>query len=287
MVFREAAAADEVRRTRPHTIMGRVARTRQKMPEEGGNPEADRSKKVCFARVHRPRFGPNQDTLDSDLEEYFGNYDKVISVSQEREKDSGYIKFDDEDPMDRAMLVGKHHIKTAVLEAKRGPGSRQQKEIQRKCEQQEQTGNQRQITPAGRTQEVPDPVHDLEQRTPGAGEFKSFREQECLVSIRHPTNARSKRSRDMPGTKGSNPDSTNQLLSSHTLEEQGSRHKCRQLPEREQEAWSTRGLSTAAQTIGRIQTGGRGIEQRVEAKTPTERRTNITQEDFLQQKLPI
>ena len=58
-----------------------------------------RSKKLCITRVHGPKFGPNEDTSDADLEEYFSKYGKVVGVSQEREKGSGYIEFSDEDPL--------------------------------------------------------------------------------------------------------------------------------------------------------------------------------------------
>ena len=80
-------------------------------------------------------------------------------MSQEREKGAGYIKFGDEDPVDRAVLVRVHHIKTAVLEVKRGLSRRQQEEVRK---QQEQTGDQRQGASAGRSPETPDPVLDLE-----------------------------------------------------------------------------------------------------------------------------
>ena len=56
VVFRAAATEDELWRTRPHTIMGRMVKTRRAVPEEWkGNPEAEtRSKKICIARVHGP-----------------------------------------------------------------------------------------------------------------------------------------------------------------------------------------------------------------------------------------
>ena len=95
-------------------------------------------------------------------------------MSQEREKGAGYIKFGDEDPVDRAVLVRVHHIKTAVLEVRRGLSRRQQEEIRRKSEPQEQTGDQRQGASTGRSPETPDPVLNLEQGPPGAGAFKSF-----------------------------------------------------------------------------------------------------------------
>ena len=133
VIFKAAATTDEVQRTRPHTIMGRVVRTRREVPEE---EEKMKNKKLCFARVHGPQFGPHKDTSNSDLEDYFSKYGTVISVSQEREKGSGYIEFGDNDPVDWAVLVGLHYVKTAMLEVIRV----QQEEIRRKCEQQKPTG---------------------------------------------------------------------------------------------------------------------------------------------------
>ena len=125
--------------------------------EGKGNPEAEmRSKKLYITSIHGPKLGLNKDTSDSDLEEYFGKYSKVVGVSQEREmgsgnkKGSGYIEFSDEDPVDRAVLVGVQNIKTAVLKVKRVLNRRLQQEVRMK---QEHAGIQRQGTPAGDLQE--------------------------------------------------------------------------------------------------------------------------------------
>ena len=69
------------------------------------------------------------------IEEYFSRYGEMVGVSQEREIDggkkngSGYIKFSDEDPVDRAILVGVHNIQTAVLKVERGLSWWQQEEV--------------------------------------------------------------------------------------------------------------------------------------------------------------
>ena len=148
VVFRAAATADEVQRARPHTLMGHVVSTQRAVSmEEKGNPEAEmRSKKLYITSIHGPNFGLNKDTSNSDLEEYFSKYGQVVCASQEREmgsrnkKGSGYIDFSDEDPVDRAVLMGVHYIKTAVLKAKRVLSRRQQQEVRRK---QEHAGIQR------------------------------------------------------------------------------------------------------------------------------------------------
>ena len=69
VIFKAAATADEVQRTRPHTIMGRVVRTRREVPEE---EEKMKNKKLCFSRVRKPRNGLQKDTLNFDLQDYFG-----------------------------------------------------------------------------------------------------------------------------------------------------------------------------------------------------------------------
>ena len=38
-----------------------------------------------------------------------------------KKKGSGYIEFSDEDPVDRAVLVGVHNVQKAVLEVESGP----------------------------------------------------------------------------------------------------------------------------------------------------------------------
>ena len=59
VTFKAAATVDEVQRSRPHTILGHTVRTRWKVPEE---EEKMKNKKLCFARVHGPQFGPHEDT---------------------------------------------------------------------------------------------------------------------------------------------------------------------------------------------------------------------------------
>ena len=51
-------------------------------------------------------------------------------------KGSGYIEFSDEDPVDRAVLVGVHNVQTAVLKMERGLSWWQQEEVRKKREQQ-------------------------------------------------------------------------------------------------------------------------------------------------------
>ena len=61
---------------------------------------------------------------------------KKLLRGEAEPKGLGYIKFSDEDPRDRAVLVGVHNTKTAILEALREP----QDEVKMKQEQQEHAG---------------------------------------------------------------------------------------------------------------------------------------------------
>ena len=91
----------------------------------------------------------------------------MISVSQEKDKGAGYIEFNDEDPVDRATLVGIHHIKTAVIKVIRV----QQEDIRKKYEQQNRTEDQRQGAFAGKTVRTPDPSPDEKKEPPGTRLF--------------------------------------------------------------------------------------------------------------------
>ena len=155
VVFQTAATADEVQKNRPHIIMGRAVSTRRAVPWEWkDHPGARmRSKKVYIARVHGPQDGQKEDITDADLEEYYSRHGDINGVFQEKETDGGkkkgsvYIEFSDEDPVDRAVLVGVHNVKKAVIEVERGLSGGQQEEVRSKQEQQKKTGTQGKETP--------------------------------------------------------------------------------------------------------------------------------------------
>ena len=151
-----------------------------------------RSKKLYIARIHEPQGGLKEDISDADLEEYFSRYGEVIGVSQEKEidggkkKGSGYIEFSDEDPVDRAVLVGVHNVQKAVLEVERGLSRRQQEEVRIKQEQQKTPGTQGKETSENQPPKVPRPAVRGEQEPTGIGAFnsKGVLDQEHPVSIR-------------------------------------------------------------------------------------------------------
>ena len=61
--------------------------------------------------------GLDNSISDEDLKEYFGQYGNVTEVLQlfhrdtDRKKGVGFITFDDEDPVDKIVLIGAHIIK--------------------------------------------------------------------------------------------------------------------------------------------------------------------------------
>ena len=101
------------------------------------------------------------------MEDYFGKYGTVIRVSQVKDKGSGYIEFDDEDPGDRATLVGIHHLETVMIKVIRVP----QEDIRKKYEQQKQLEDPRQGTLEGRTVGIPDTSPEEKKEQPGKGSF--------------------------------------------------------------------------------------------------------------------
>ena len=94
-------------------------------------------------------------------------------VRQKAEGIQLYVKFSDEDPVDRAVLVGVHNIKTAVLKVERSLSWRQQEEVRLKREQQKQVGAKRQGTADDQPPKGNDPVLRREQGNQGAWALKS------------------------------------------------------------------------------------------------------------------
>merc|ERR1719290_741935 len=79
--------------------------------------------------------GLTDDVTDNDLETYFSTFGTVTSIDQKVWPDSGkkrgygYIEFDDEDAVDKIVLVGIHIIGNCRLEARKGLSKEQQEAI--------------------------------------------------------------------------------------------------------------------------------------------------------------
>jgi len=133
ITFSDVDAVDDVQRGRPHQMDGRNTETTRATPKEQlGNPEAEaRSKRLYIggcsdARGSGSASGLAESTSDTDLERYFGQFGRVLSVSQKVWQDSGkkrgygYVEFDDEDPVDKIVLLRIHNVGDSRLECKKG-----------------------------------------------------------------------------------------------------------------------------------------------------------------------
>jgi len=144
MTFKHASGIDAVQRARPHKVDDRLVDTKRSTPKEfAGIPDMDcRSKKlyVCGARSYGQEAtgghsGLTDDVTDNDLETYFNQYGTCTSIDQKVWPDSGkkrgygYIEFDDEDAVDKIVLVGIHIIGNCRLEARKGLSKEQQEAI--------------------------------------------------------------------------------------------------------------------------------------------------------------
>ena len=132
VTFKESSSVDAVQTARPHRLDGwQLETTRATPKEELGNPEYEaRSKRVFIGGVEDERrgghFGLTDDISDLDLQEYFSKFGNVTKIDQKVWEDNGkkrgygYVEFDDEDAVDKIVLLGLHVIKGVRLAAKKG-----------------------------------------------------------------------------------------------------------------------------------------------------------------------
>ena len=186
VTYKQAESVDAVQAGRPHTLLGREVDTRRAVPKElQGNPESElRSKKLYVTGMRGPKSGLNDDISDADLQEYFGQFGTVLNVSQKlhsaaapqvdpskigKKTGFGYIEFDDEDPVDKLVLIGVIHFKGAVLEARRGLSREQQEEVKMKQQMQgamaQHGGNQY----GGNNGSMQGMMADMQSKMAGAG----------------------------------------------------------------------------------------------------------------------
>jgi len=120
VTYATAAELDHCQASRPHVIGGKTLETKRATPKrDSGRPEAQISVKKLFIG------GLSDEMEDDDLRSYFGEYGNVINVEQLKFNDTGkkrgfgFIEFDDYDPVDKIVLVGKHNFKGRRLEVKK------------------------------------------------------------------------------------------------------------------------------------------------------------------------
>jgi len=141
ITFMKASSVDGVQGARPHKLDGSFIETTRATPKQDlGNPEAEaRVKKIYIGGSSDDRVaghsGLTDDIQDSDLESYFEQFGTVTKIEQKVWEDSGkkrgygYIEFDDEDTVDKIVLLGVHFVKGVRLEAKKGLNKDQLKKV--------------------------------------------------------------------------------------------------------------------------------------------------------------
>jgi len=132
ITYDKASSVDACQAARPHKLDGSFIDTTRATPKHDlGNPEAEaKVKKIFIGGANDERVsghsGLTEDISDKDLEDYFGQFGVVTKVEQKIWEDTGkkrgygYLEFDDEDTVDKIVLLGVHVIKGVRLEAKKG-----------------------------------------------------------------------------------------------------------------------------------------------------------------------
>ena len=130
LVFEKATGVDEVQLARPHCIGDKEVVTKRSALEEDKKNDNVCCKKIFIGSPNNFNFAPgmgglNDDISDEDLKDYFGQFGVITQVMQLYHKDSskkkgvGFIYFEDEDSVDKIVLIGAHVIKERVLEAQK------------------------------------------------------------------------------------------------------------------------------------------------------------------------
>jgi len=133
MVFEKASSVDEIQLARPHYIGGKEVTTKRYVLEDDKINDNVSSKKIFVGSPNNFSFkqgtgGLNEEISDDDLKDYFGQFGVVTDVMQlyhndtGRHKGVGFVYFEDEDAVDKIVLIGAHIIKNRVLETSKALG---------------------------------------------------------------------------------------------------------------------------------------------------------------------
>merc|ERR1719192_1467686 len=127
VTFSSSAGVDNVQTARPHDLGGQRLETKRNLPKtDYGNEEARVTKIYIGAPEDEKmsgQYGLNEDTTDQVLKEYFEQFGAVCRVDQLTWRDSGrkrgygYVEFEDEDAVDKVVLIGIHNVSGVRLEA--------------------------------------------------------------------------------------------------------------------------------------------------------------------------
>ena len=140
ILYVTAVSVDLVMRERPHSLQGKTVSTRRPVPAQlRGNPEADVETKKAFIGPPEPRppghSGLSEEISDSDLEQYFTQFGRVVNIEQKFWEDSGkkrgygYVEFTEEDSVEKIVLVRSHIIRGREIEAKKCLTREQMREV--------------------------------------------------------------------------------------------------------------------------------------------------------------
>jgi hypothetical protein len=109
--------------------MGAKLDCKRSTPKSEGAGMEERVKKIWIGKPEGPvkMVGPglNEDTTDAALEAYFGQFGKVTHIHQfvwndtGKKRGYGYISFEDEDVVDKIVLLGIHKVAGVSLYAKK------------------------------------------------------------------------------------------------------------------------------------------------------------------------
>jgi len=142
VVFSKSEAVDKVMAARPHRLGGTNIDCKRKTPKSEGYGMEERVKKIWIGKPD-PEFkivsyGLNEATTDEVLENFFNKFGKVVHIHQFIWKDTnkkrgyGYITFDDEDTVDKVVLLGIHNVEGVQLQCKKALSKEFQESEERK-----------------------------------------------------------------------------------------------------------------------------------------------------------
>lgn len=120
LTYKTAEMVDEVQKNRPHSLHGQELKTKRVYPREKSF-EAGALSQGTQVFVH----GLKENISEQDLAEYFGRYGVIVRVDIPNNKATGkrlnygFVTFDDYDTVDKIILTGEHHLKSARLLVKK------------------------------------------------------------------------------------------------------------------------------------------------------------------------
>ena len=129
VIFRQSRDVDTALASRPHMLMGAKLDCKRSTPKSEGVGMEERVKKIWIGKpdgdVRTVGSGLIEATTDEVLEEYFSQFGKVVHIHQfvwndtNKKRGYGYITFEDEDVVDKIVLLGIHRIAGVNLYTKK------------------------------------------------------------------------------------------------------------------------------------------------------------------------